>query len=206
MKKSMLLVAACLFATCSLFAQNSAAEINAELKQTDIEKFINECSYNKFEYVEEFKTKSCEIEAIVVTNLNTGKKLGGIHLIARPDIAAAVLSMGASLQADAPRDLGYLDVSEIDDVLTVLKDIVENSKVKAPFRYAITYVSKADLWIRYNSQLYRLDIQRTYTGVNSFGTPESITYSTNDITIKEVGKIIKTLESAKAKIEKACNQ
>jgi hypothetical protein len=204
MKKSMLLVATCLFMTCGLFAQNSAAEINAELKQTDIEKFMNDCSYTKTEYVEEFKTKSCEMDAFVVTDLKTGKKMGGIQLYARPDIAAAVLTMGAA--AEGSKDLGYLDVSEIDDVLTVLKDIVANSNTKAALPYAITYVSKSELWIRYSSELQRLDILRTYHGVNAFGTPESVTYSTNDITVREVGKIIMKLESAKAKIEKACNQ
>ena len=76
MKKSMLLVAACLFATCNLFAQNSAAEINAEVYSTEIEKFINECDYKKTEFVEDYKTKSCIIEAIVVTNLKTNKKMG----------------------------------------------------------------------------------------------------------------------------------
>ncbi len=203
MKKSMLLVATCLFMTCGLFAQNSAAEINAELKQTDIEKFMNDCSYTKTEYVEEFKTKSCMVEAFVVTDLKTGKKMGGIHLEAR-DLAAAVLSMGATSQEKA--DLGYLDVSEIDDVLTVLNDVIKASNEKAALPYVISYSSKSDLHIYYSSILYRLDIQRTYSGINSFGTPTEVTYSTNDITIKEVGKIIKKLESAKAKIEKACNQ
>lgn len=204
MKKSMLLLTACLFATCSLFAQNSAAEISAEIKQTDIEQFINECSYTKTEFVEEFKTKSCEMEAIVVTDLKTNKKMGGIHLYARPDIAAAVLTMGASLQADGPKDLGYLDVTEIDDVLTVLKQVAAISNIKAAFPYNITYVSKSDLTIRFDSELQRLDILRTYKGVNAFGTPEYVTYSTHDITVKEVGKIIMKLESAKVKIEGAC--
>lgn len=203
MKKSMLLLTACLFATCSLFAQNSAAEINAEIKQTEIEQFINECSYTKTEFVEEFKTKSCEMEAIVVTDLKTNKKMGGIHLYARPDIAAAVLSLGATA-AEGPKDLGYLDVTEIDDVLTVLKQVAAVSNLKAAFPYAITYVSKSDLMIRFDSELQRLDILRTYKGVNAFGTPEYITFSTNDITVKEVGKIIMKLESAKVKIEGAC--
>ena len=199
----MLLLTACLFATCSLFAQNSAAEINAEIKQTEIEQFINECSYTKTEFVEEFKTKSCEMEAIVVTDLKTNKKMGGIHLYARPDIAAAVLSLGATA-AEGPKDLGYLDVTEIDDVLTVLKQVAAVSNLKAAFPYAITYVSKSDLMIRFDSELQRLDILRTYKGVNAFGTPEYITFSTNDITVKEVGKIIMKLESAKVKIEGAC--
>lgn len=203
MKKSMLLVAACLFMTCSLFAQKSAAEINAELKQTDIEKFMNDCSYTKTEYVEEFKTKSCLVEAFVVTDLKTGKKMGGIHLEAR-DLAAALMSMGAVSQEKA--DLGYLDVSEINDVLTVLNDIIKASNEKAALPYVISYTSKSDLHIFYSSVIQRLDIQRTYTGVNSFGTPTSVTYSTNDITVREVGKIIKKLQSAKAKIEKACGK
>ena len=81
----MLLVAACLFATCSLFAQNSAAEINAEVYSTEIEKFINECDYKKTEFVEDYKTKSCIIEAIVVTNLKTNKKMNDLFLIISHD-------------------------------------------------------------------------------------------------------------------------
>lgn len=202
MKKSMLLLVACLFMTCGMFAQQSAAEINAELKQTDIEKFINDCSYTKTYYVEEFKTKSCEMDAIVVEDLKSGAKMGGIHLIARPDIAAAVLTMGAA--AEAPKDLGYLDITEIDDVLKVLKDIVATSNTKAAFPYSIGYVSKSELCIRYSSELQRLDILRTYKGTNAFGTPEYVTYSTNDITIKEVGKIIMKLESAQTKLNQLC--
>ena len=203
MKKSMLLVAACLFATCSLFAQNSAAEINAKVYSTEIEKFINECDYKKTEFVEDYKTKSCIIEAIVVTNLKTNKKMGGIHLAAR-DLGEAILTLGASSGETAY--LGYLDVSEINDVLTVLSDILKEANAKQALPYRITYTSNSALEISYDSTLKRLDIQRTYGGTNAYGTPTSVTYSTNDITINEVGKIMKKLQSAKSKIEKACNQ
>ena len=202
MKKS-ILFAACLFMACGLFAQNSAAEINAEVYATEIEKFIDECSYSKTEFVEEYKTKSCIIEAIVVTNLKTNKKMGGIHLAAR-DLSEAILTLGASSGETAY--LGYLDVAEINDVLTVLSDITKEANAKQALPYRITYTSNSDLEISYDSTLKRLDIKRTYGGTNAYGTPYDVTYSTNDITISEVGKIIKKLQSAKAKIEKACNQ
>ena len=202
MKKSMLLVATCLFMTCGLFAQNSATEINAEI-QTDIEKFINECSYTKTEYVEDFRTKSCYIDALVLTDLETNQKIGGVHIQAR-DIASAILSMGAVPEKNA--DLGYLDVSELDDVLKVLYDIIQTSNQEHPLKYVISYTSKSGIQIRFYSDDEEVFIGRTYEATNDFGVKFTYTLTTNDISLKEAGRLIKKLTSAKEKINKVINQ
>lgn len=196
MKKSILFVATCLLVTCGAFAQNSNAEINKELYKTDIEKFIHECLYTKTEWVENFRTMSCIVDAFVVTDLkNNNKKVGGIHIKAKD---ASFTQWGSREIVD----LGYLDVSEIDDVLTVLNDIIRESKQKHALLYDITYISKSELEISFHSQMNRLDISRTYHSVNAFGTPMDITYSTNDISIREIERLILKLTDAKAKINK----
>ena len=198
----MLLVAACLFMTCSLFAQQSAAEINEEFK-TDIEKFINECSYQKTEFVEDFRTKSCYVDAFVVTDLETNKKVGGVHIQAR-DIESAILSMGSVPAKNA--DLGYLDLSELDDVLRVLYDIIQTSNQEHPLKYVISYTSKSGVQIRFYSDDEEVFIGRTYESINDFGVNFTYTLTTNDISLKEAGRLIKKLTSAKEKINKVINQ
>lgn len=196
MKKSILFVATCLLVTCGTFAQNSNAEINKELYKTDIEKFIHDCLYTKTEWVENFRTMSCIVDAFVVTDLkDNNKKMGGIHIQAKD---ASFTQWGTREIVD----LGYLDVSEIDDVLTVLNDIIRESKQKHALLYDITYISKSDLEISFHSQMNRLDISRTYHSVNAFGTPIDITYSTNDISIREIERLILKLTDAKTKIVK----
>ncbi len=190
----MLLVAACLFATCSLFAQNSAAEINAEVYTTEIEKFINNCSYQKTEILDDFKTKSCVIHVIRVTNLKNGEKLCGIQFFVR-DLGAAILSWG--LDDGASLSLGFLDVSEIDDVITVLRDVINEAKAKSNYPYYINYVSNSHLEIQYSSENNRLDIGRSYEAVNDFGVSSEVFYATNDMTINEVGRLLKKMEKAK---------
>lgn len=196
MKKSILFVATCLLVICGAFAQNSNVEINEELYKTDVEKFIHDCLYTKTEWVENFRTMSCIVDAFVVTDLKDSNKImGGIHIQAKD---ASFTQYGAREIVD----LGYLDVSEIDDVLTVLNDIIRESKQKHTLLYDITYISKSKLILSFHSQMNRLDISRTYHSINAFGTPTEVTYSTNDISTREIERLIIKLTDAKTKITK----
>lgn len=190
--RKIFVIVICCFATCGLFAQKHNTGESNKFK-TDVENFINDCSYIKKVYVDDFKTKSCIMEIILFIDKKTDKKLAGIHLKAR-DIGAEILTLGAAKGGVA--DLGYLDVEEIDDVLLVLNDVVAEVKQKQKEDYELTYTSKSDLVVSYSSEFNRLDIKRIYSVVDEFGVPISIERSTSDITVKEVEKLIKKLSDA----------
>lgn len=180
-----------------MMAQNSDAEINQKIAKTDVENFINACTYSQTEIVESYKTKSCEIEAFVVTDLKTKKKVGGVHIITRSSVALQILTAGAA--GATSYDLGYLDVTEIDDVVKVLQDILVMSKEKHPFEYVVDYVSKAGLYIHFdnNNEIF---IRRKWNYTNSYGVQAYTILGTDDINMSEVGKLVKKLTDAKAKI------
>lgn len=195
MKKYLLILASAFLLSSGIMAQNSDTEIKQKFVKTEIEKFINECLYSKTEFIDSYKTKSCEIVALVVTNLQTNQKAGGVRISTR-NVALAVLSGGANTGI---YDLGYLDVSEIDDVIRVLKDILASSKNKHQFEYVMDYYSKTGLYIHFdnNDEVF---IRRKWYTTNQYGIEESVVMSTDDISISEVGKLVKKLEDAKAKI------
>ena len=195
--KKLLVIAGCLIMACSMMAQNSDAEISQKIAKTDVENFINECTYSQTDIVESYKTKSCEIEALVITDLKTQKKMGGVHIVTRSSVALQLLTMGAA-GADS-YDLGYLDVTEIDDVVKVLQDILAMSKAKHPFEYVVDYVSKAGLYIHFdnNNEIF---IRRKWNYTNSYGVQSYTILGTDDINMSEVSKLIKKLTDAKEKI------
>ena len=76
---------------------------------------------------------------------------------------------------------------------------MSQSKEKHTFEYEIDYYSKAGLYIHFdhNDQIF---IRRKWYYTNQYGVDSFVILGTDDINMSEVGKIIKKLEDAKAKI------
>lgn len=135
----------------------SAIEIASS--QTEAEKFLNNCSFIKEENVSKYINNGLEIYGKVFTDLSTGNKIAALEFYTQNKEALAGFAnfmAAASGVNTAPIDgsakpLGYLDMSEVSDLLKALQKIVDMSETKATFDYTISYTAKGGIDVFYDS-------------------------------------------------------
>ena len=147
MKKTLFIFAVGLLMMTSAQAQNSQAEVAQQLTKT--EKFINSCLFYKSEDVLELKEGGLYVTATIITNLETNEKIGTMAFRTKVDggkLAAGILGsmtgqkgLDKVMEDAGPKELGYLDMDEIDGLIKALKGIIASTKEKSDFPYYINY-------------------------------------------------------------------
>ena len=151
-----------------------------------------------------------QVTATVITNLENNQKIGTMAFKTKVDggkLAVGIFgSMAGQKGSDkaiedaGPKELGYLDMDEIDDLIKALKTIIASTKEKSNVPYYINYVSNGGINVVYSSADEKVVFSREWNTVNRFGTPiVGVVYSPQ-ISLKSVAKTIDTLESAKSVI------
>ena len=141
MKKVLFFVVAGLFTLTATYAQNSSAEIEQIYEETKAEKFLRECHFYRTDTYIEMEESGIRAWAKVATNLETNQKIGFCYFmteskmagaIAASITASAVTGKSVTFEGTPSRPLGYLDMDEIDDMITALNKIVELTKEHNP--------------------------------------------------------------------------
>lgn len=202
MKKSFLILASCLFFLGTAQAQMSAIELASS--QTEAEKFLNNCSFIKEENVSKYIDNGLEIYGKVFTDLSTGNKIAALEFYTQNKEALAGFAnfmAAASGVNTAPIDgsakpLGYLDMSEVSDLLKALQKIVDMSETKATFDYTISYTAKGGIDVFYDSVEKKLVFQKKWYSTNAYGVQSANYVASTAITLKKVAKLISAIEDA----------
>ncbi|MGN0186286.1 MAG: hypothetical protein ACI392_00870 [Paludibacteraceae bacterium] len=202
MKKYLFLVSM-VCCTSVIFAQNSAVEAN--ISATEVEGFINECSFSKTDIMSKYSDNGVEIYPFVITDLVSGERMGGVQLLTESKMFLAALSKaftGNSVEDDgAPRPLGYLDLSEVNDFIKVLEQILVLSKEKAAYNFTIQYASKSGIGVYYDKDRNEVQITKKWYSTNSFGVLEASYVRTQWVKVGSLKEIINVLSQGKERIE-----
>lgn len=210
MKKTLFIFAVGLLMMTSAQAQNSQAEAEVAQQLTKTEKFVNSCLFYKSEDVLELKEGGLYVTATIITNLETNEKIGTMAFKTKVDggkLAAGILgSISGEKGSDkvmedaGPKELGYLDMDEIDGLIKALKGIIASTKEKSDFPYYINYITNGGINVIYSSEEEKVVFSREWNTVNRFGTPVVGTVYSPQVSLKSVAKTIDTLEKAKQAI------
>lgn len=224
MKKVFLAVALTTLLLCNANAQNSDVEI--AMQETKTEKFLKECNFVREDQISSYVGKGLEVYGKIFTDLTTGKQIAALEFFTQNKrLAGTLANVGsallggdgnvASAEEMAPKPLGYLDMENVQDLLTVLEDIVtsaHNSSKKDIFSINYTapggidvYFSQGikDMWgVKGDAVVF---FRKKWYGINEYGV-RSVQYTrTEGIKIENIAKLIPIIKDAKIIAEKELN-
>lgn len=226
MKKVFLAVALTTLLLCNTNAQNS--EIEAAMQETKAEQFLKEHSFVREDQITSYVGKGVEIYAKIFTDLTSGKRIAALEFYTQNQVAAGTaMNIAASLASDgksaqvvseedmAAKPLGYLDMDNVQDLITALENIVltaNNASKKDVFSISYTapggidvYFSQGikDMWgIKGDASVI---FRKKWYGINEFGV-RSVQYTrTKGIKIENIAKLIPIIKDAKMIAEKELN-
>lgn len=212
MKKTILAIAMCMLFIGGALAQNSAIEVAQQ--ETQVEKFLKNTTFVKEVELTSYSDNGLEIYGKVFTDLKTNKKTAVIQFYTESKVARqAFASIGASLigasaaQAQQiaddgkPRPLGYLDLAEVNSLVSALEEIVAQTNQKSKLKYTIDYTAVGGINVLYDSEEGKAIFRKVWYSTNAFGVKERIVMASEGISIKSITKIIATLKDAKTKLE-----
>ena len=215
MKKVFLAVALTTLLLCNANAQNSDVEI--AMQETKTEKFLKECNFVREDQISSYVGKGLEVYGKIFTDLTTGKQIAALEFYTQNQrLAGTLANVGsallggdgnvASAEDMAPRPLGYLDMENVQDLLTALEDIVtsaHNSSKKDIFSINYTapggidvYFSQGikDIWgVKGDAVVF---FRKKWYGINEYGV-RSVQYTrTEGIKIENIAKLIPIIKDA----------
>lgn len=224
MKKVFLAVAMTTLLLCNTNAQNS--EIEAAMQETKAEHFLKEHSFVREDQITSYVGKGVEIYAKIFTDLTSGQRIAALEFFTQNQAAAGTAlnvmsgiaggsSNVVSEEEMAPKPLGYLDMENVQDLITALENIVltaNNASKKDVFSISYTapggidvYFSQGikDMWgIKGDASVI---FRKKWYGINEFGV-RSVQYTrTKGIKIENIAKLIPIIKDAKMIAEKELN-
>lgn len=201
--KNVLLTWVVLLVSSSVFAQN--AIVSKVRQETDADNFLQNSIYYKSINVYEYLGSDVEIfGTVLIDEADKTKKVGTIM------IAGDGYSLSQSKMLMYTRTAYYLNVSQIDSVILVLRQICAD--MTNPSRnFTINYIADGGLGFLYNSRSKKLHLLKYY-----IPDPNSSRYAyysdfkpngvnnqkVADIKNSEIAKIISPLIQAKQSVEK----
>ena len=226
MKKVFLAVALTTLLLCNANAQNS--EIEAAMQETKAEQFLKENSFVREDQITSYVGKGLEVYAKIFTDLTSGQRIAALEFYTQNQVAAGTaMNIAASLASDgksaqvvseedmAAKPLGYLDMDNVQDLITALENIVltaNNASKKDVFSISYTapggidvYFSQGikDMWgIKGDASVV---FRKKWYGINEYGV-RSVQYTrTKGIKIENIAKLIPIIKDAKIIAEKELN-
>lgn len=201
MKKSFILIVACIFAFATVQAQSS--EVEATSQRSKAEQFLENTTFIKEELVFKHQGGGIRILAKIFTDLKTGEQIAALEF--RPTLGSALLtSTGFSCA------LGYLDMEHIDDLVLVLETILEevnNSSKKD--EYTITYSSPNGISVTYTESqgggltapTFITFYRRSYY-INEYGIRTQYISGTANSNVTDLAKLINDIRESQIICEK----
>lgn len=201
--KNVLLTCVVLLVSSSVFAQN--AIVSKVRQETDADNFLHNSIYYKSINVYEYLGSDVEIfGTVLIDEADKTKKVGTIM------IAGDGYSLSQSKMLMYTRAAYYLNVSQIDSVILVLRQICAD--MTNPSRnFTINYIADGGLGFLYNSRSKKLHLLKYYIpdpNANRYAyysdfKPNGVNnQKVADIKNSEIAKIISPLIQAKQSVEK----
>ena len=209
---------------CNANAQNS--EIEAAMQETKAEQFLKENSFVREDQITSYVGKGLEVYAKIFTDLTSGKRIAALEFFTQNQrLAGTLANVGsalfggdgnvASAEDMAPKPLGYLDMDNVQDLITALENIVltaNNASKKDIFSINYTapggidvYFSQGikDMWgVKGDAAVF---FRKKWYGINEYGV-HSVQYTrTEGIKIENIAKLIPIIKDAKIIAEKELN-
>lgn len=203
MKKSFILIVACIFAFATVQAQSS--EVEATSQRSKAEQFLENTSFIKEEQVFKHQGGGIKILAKIFTDLKTGEQIAALEF--RPTLGSALLTSAFGGVSGA---LGYLDMEHIDDLVLVLETILEevnNSSKKD--EYTITYSSPSGISVTYTeiqgggltAPTFITFYRRSYY-INEYGIRTQYISGTATSNVTDLAKLINDIRESQIVCEK----
>ena len=201
--KNALLTCFVLLVSSSVFAQNPIIE--KIKKETDADKFLQNSIYYKSINVYEYLGSDVEIfGTVLIDETDKTKKVGAIM------IAGDGYSLSQSKMLLYTRNVEYLNISQVDSVVLVLRQICADM-TNQNRNFVIRYMADGGLGLLYNSRSKKLHFLKYYipdpnTNRYSYYNDLKLNGVNNqnvaDIKNNEIAKIITPLIQAKQSVEK----
>lgn len=183
MKKLFLFLATLM--VCGLInAQNSAAEVIENSKETKAEKFLRESTlYREDRYIKLWES-GINAEAKIATDLMTNKKIGYCYF-----------------ETEEQEPLGYLDMDEIDDMILALNKMLEDTKIKKDVQeYTIKFSTISGINVEFKRTItgaQKVFYSKEWYYINEYGVNTRVTLTSKPVSIKSLAKTVEMLEKAK---------
>lgn len=206
MKKFILVVLAFVSLTGTANAQNSAIEIAQQ--KTEVEKFRDESIFIKEVHLTEYSDNGLEIYGKIFVDLKNEKKMiGGLHLFTESKMGLAVLKSLSGIPTDdgSAKDLGYIDMDQLDGLIAALNKIIDEAKKKSQYEFSIEYITRGGVGISFtrdgdDEEDNYLRFSKKWFIVNQYGTLGSYTRVTDNIEIDGMTELVTALKDAKTRI------
>ena len=190
MKKTFLLIVACVFAFATVQAQSS--EVEATTQQTKAEQFKQKNSFVKEETIYR-KFSGVDVCTQLFTDLKSGEQL------------IAFLFYGVAFNGPKPQ-LGYLDFEEVDDLLLALETILnESNNSSKQDNYSISYTTPSGIDVYFTTESFvglsghAIRFSKKWYVIDDYGILTSkYSQDSSIIPVKLLSNVIATIKEAKA--------
>ncbi len=191
MKKTFLLIAACVFACASAQAQSSEVEVATQL--TKAEQFKERNSLIKEAEIYNYVEGGVRVYVKLFTDLNSGDKLAALEFVSK-----------SMWEAENNQPLGYLDMDHVDDLILVLEKILEESKSSSRGdNYTITYTTPSGIDVCFATHLggeatKTLIMRKKWFVTDDYGVQTAKYSSAYDkLSVMRLPKFISSIKEAK---------
>ena len=202
MKKTFLLIVACVFAFVTVHAQSSEVEKTAQL--TKAEQFKLKSSFIKEELIYKYQGQGVRLFAKLFIDMKTGEQLTALEFYP----SAGQQLMNAMFTNTVSEPLGYLDMDAIDDLLLALETIVEIDKTSnKEDEFSLTYMTPNGIDVffnRYEGNAYgSCTFRKKWYSIDDYGI-QTAKYSEGwiNITVSALPKLISSIREAQIVCEK----
>ncbi len=197
MKKTFLLIVACVFAFTTVQAQSSEVEATTQL--TKAEQFKQKNSFIKEDKIYKYKGQGVQLFAKLFTDLKTGEQLVALEF--HPTAGQQIMN---SMTGVISQPLGYLDMEAIDDLILALEMIVETEQTSdKKDEYSITYMAPGGIDVffdKYEGNPYgSCTLRKKWYSIDDYGM-QTTNYSEGWIftTGPALPKLISAIKEAQA--------
>lgn len=202
MKKTFLLIVACVFAFTTVHAQSS--EVEATTKLTKAEQFKAKSDFIMEDLIYKYQGQGVRLFAKLFIDLKTGEQLTALEFYP----SAGQQLMNAMFTNTVSEPLGYLDMDAIDDLLLALETIVEIDKTSnKQNEFSLTYMTPNGIDVffnRYEGNAYgTCTFRKKWYSIDDYGV-QTAKYSEGwiNITVSALPKLISSIREAQIVCEK----
>ena len=202
MKKTFLLIVACVFAFTTVHAQSS--EVEATTKLTKAEQFKVKSDFIMEDLIYKYQGQGVRLFAKLFVDLKTGEQLTALEFYP----SAGQQLVNAMFTNTVSEPLGYLDMDAIDDLLLALETIVEIDKTSnKQNEFSLTYMTPNGIDVffnRYEGNAYgTCTFRKKWYSIDDYGI-QTAKYSEGwiNITVSALPKLISSIREAQIVCEK----
>lgn len=206
MKKTILLIVACVITFATVRAQSS--EVEATTKLTKAEQFKAKSDFIKEDLIYKYQGQGVRLFAKLFVDLKTGEQLTALEFYP----SAGQQIMNSMISGVVSEPLGYLDMDAIDDLLLALETIVEIDKTSnKQEEFSVTYITPSGIDVffnRFEGNAYGIcTFRKKWYSIDDYGI-QTAKYSEGwiSILVSALPKLISSIREAQIVCEKELSE